>query len=248
MRRRSLLLLLAPLFIGCPVDGFTGPSGTCGGAQVIVIGATASNTLGENECSGPGDVDGHLYTVVLTEQTNLLLTMTPSGFEGAMGVWDVNNKVVFEVNGSGAKSAKVFLPAGQYTLVAGRKFRAGGSYTLMAARTVNNSCVPGVFVWTVPGATITGQVNNGDCDGVPGVKWDGYEMWLDAGQRITATASVNQPANLWIYQLANGLSGVFVPKDSSRTLTFTAPARNTYSVRVFRDPNIAPIDFTLAIR
>jgi hypothetical protein len=210
-------------------------------ARHLSVGATVSSKLGNNECGGPGDIDGHLYAVTLTQQTNFLVTMTPSGFKGALGVWAADGRRVFATNGSAVQSAKVFLPAGQYTIAAGRQGLDGGNYTLTTAPTSldgSTSPIP-VYTWTLRGAVLAGTV-------AP-PKWDGYELAMRAGESITVTATMDQGGT--INAAPNPGTGVekTVPKGGSATITFTAPAAGNCIVRVFGQSPGQPSKYTVSI-
>ena len=248
MRRVSLLLLL-PVLVSCDkLAALTGPSGSCQGPQAYTVGATVTSKLGNNECGGPGDIDGHLYAVTLTQQTNFLVTMTPSGFKGALGIWTADGRRVFETNGSGVQSAKVFLPAGQYTIAAGRNALDGGSYTLTSAPTSVDGTPTPPYVWTVRGAVIVGTVTSSDGAGNLGSRFDGYDLVMQAGESITVTATIAQGGT--INAGPNQETGVekVVPKGGSATITYTAAsASNCCIVRVFGQPPGLPNNYTVSI-
>ncbi len=245
MRRVSLVLLLVPFLAGCPTDAVTGPSGTCGGPQPYTVGATATGKLGENECSGPGGIVGHLFALALTGQTNFAVSMVPSGFEGVVGLWTASNQLVFEASGSGAIGAPVFLPAGQYTLVVGRSKQGAGSYTLSTRTTALTDC--GTDAWTIPGASISGTLTESDCAGAPGVRQDIYFIRLAAGQTINATATMDQPGQLAVFTGTTVLANKQVAKGGSASLSYTATSSGVYSVRAMRDQTTQSQSYTISI-
>ncbi len=256
MKTRSpIVLLLLAALAGCSaVAALTGPSGSCQGPKPYTVGSTASDKLGANECSGPGDMDGHLYTLALTEQSDFAVTMTPTGFEGAVGIWTAAGQVVFQTNGSGSFGAKAFLPTGQYTLVAGRHKIGGGSYSLGTAPTTVAGCAdsgPGRGAWTIPGVVIAGAVTSIDCAGNGTAKQDIYSIWLAAGQSITVVASMSQIGNVNVNP-APGTTGPDVSKSilkgGSASLTYTATNRGAYNVHVLSDLGFNPSPtYTLSI-
>jgi hypothetical protein len=218
------------------VDKLTGPSGECQGAVAYAPGATVTSKLGDSECNGPGEFDGHLYTLTLAEQTNLLVTVTPSGFSGAMGLWAADGKTIFQAVSAAKEAvrAKVFLPPGTYTLVAARRYSGGGTYTLTTQATTVDGCGP-PFIWTVRGAVITGAVTSADCPGNAGIRWDGWEIKLAAGESITVSATVDQPAFVGVRPEGADGSGVSLNAGATGAYTFTAPSAANYIVWVVSD-------------
>lgn len=233
--RRTLVVILLPILAGCgkiaAVAGISGPSGSCQGPQTYVNGSTVNAVLGANECKGPGDIDGHLYAITLTAQTSFLVTMNPSGFKPALGVWTASGRRLFETNNSGVNSAKLFLAPGDYTIVAGRQENGGGSYTLTTSPTSNQDCGP-PFQWTWRGAVITGQVTASDCAGNQGSRFDPYGIPLKAGESVTATVTMDQIGNLNVGPETSAGLEKQIAKGGSGSLTYTATADGNYLVRV----------------
>jgi hypothetical protein len=234
--RRTIVVALLPILAGCgkiaAVAGIAGPSGSCQGSKPYVNGSTVNGTLGENECKGPGDIDGHLYAITLTAQTNFLVAMNPSGFKGALGVWTASGRKLFETNDSGVNSAKVFLGPGDYTIVAGRQNSGGGSYTLTTSPTSSQDCSPPPFQWTWRGAVISGQVTTSDCAGNQGSRFDIYEILLKAGESVTVTATMDQIGGLNVGPHASAGLEKQIAKGGSGSLTYTATADWDCVVRV----------------
>jgi hypothetical protein len=208
-----------------------------------------SSTLGENECKGPGELDGHLYAVTLTQETDFELTMTPSGFDGAMGIYTASGAVVAVNAGSGTLHDKYFLPAGQYTIVAARRDHGGGSYTLTTPSTTQTGCVSNGM--TLLGATIAGSVASTDCVGLGGSFWDLYSFRLNAGQSMSASVTVDQAAIVALFaetQNNTQLQQQAVAKGATLTINYTATQGGTYRVHVgYGGVGPVPINYTLKL-
>jgi len=247
MRRVSLLMLLPALASCDKIAALAGPSGSCQGPQSYAVGATVASKLGNNECGGPGDISGHLYAVTLTQQSNFLVSMTPSGFKGALGIWTSDKRSIFETNGSGAQSAKVFLPAGLYTIAVGRQGLDGGNYTLTTAPTSVDGTPSPPYVWTVRGAVIVGTVTSSDGAGNVGAKWDGYELVLQAGESVTVTATMDQAGTFSFAPNPGTEVSKVVPRGGSGTITYTAPTSGNYILRVFGQSPALPNNYTVSI-
>ena len=245
--RGCVLLLLLPLASCSKLSGLLGPSGACAGPQTYTIGSTASGTLGQNECKGPGDLSGHIYVFALTGQNNFSVTMTPSGFEGAFGLYGSSNAVVPEQKHSGTIIARAFLPLGQYTLVVGRSKGNSGSYTLTTQSASVDGCQTDITNWITPGSIVTGVVTDADCSGAGTSRQDIYEIVLAASQTLNVSVTMDQDGSFALFTGSSVVLARNVTKGGTSSFTYTAPGAASYRVHVQKDQAL-PVNYTMSIR
>ena len=271
MRTAAVLVLLA-LSPGCstssPTSTTTAPSGgssPSGGNTVTCSTKTYSPSLGatgsfgpddSKDCRGPADVPGDQYTMTLTGQTDIDLTLTPSGLSAVLAVYTENNTRLFRLAGAGVVHQKLFLPAGGYKIAIGRTNSVAGTYTLTSPPATLDSC-PAQLSWglTLVGATITGTVTDSDCGG-GSVRTDVYVVPLAAGQTLNLPFTADKFT--YVEASADGpdsklLLSNYIPKSTPTTQSFTAPAAGSYRVAVaYPGPGSGgsslPINYTFSLK
>ncbi len=259
MRPALIPLLLLSVLMAC--DDPASPSGTCLGPQLFSADTTVSGVAFTDDCTAPSGTFGDVYQFTVAAQTNILLTMTPSGFAGQLALFKgtleggVTPRKVFVEYGRGAFSAKAFLPAGTYFVVAGSDEAAGGDYTLTSGPTTTTPCTDTTINWyTIRGADITGLVTIADCAGAPGAYQDLFGLVMDAGEQVAVSAEMNR-AGFVLWRRDGSASAPNIAQFSSlvpnatASGTFTAPDQAKFNVHV--NANVvagAPLAYTLHIR
>jgi len=259
MRPALAPLLLASVLLAC--EDPAAPSGTCLGPQVFAADTTISGVAFTDDCTAPNGTVGDVYQFTVAAQTNILLTMTPSGYTGQLalfkGTFDggAAPRMVFVEYGRGAFGAKAFLPAGTYFVIAGSDEASGGDYTLSSGPTTTTPCTEQTTAWyTIPGADITGLLTTADCAGAPGAFQDLFRLRMDAGEQIAVSVEMNKMGFiLWrrdgSASAANLAQFGTVQPNVTAGATFTAPDRGAFNVHVNSD-NLAggTLAYTLHIR
>lgn len=244
-RFRCVLLVLLLSIVACE-DAPTA-AGTCLGPQPFGPDTTVSGVAFTDDCAAPNGLLGDVYQFTVAVQTNIMITMTPAGFSGGLGLFvgpyveGATPRLIFVEYGRGAFGAKAFLPAGSYYVVAGSDEAAGGDYTLSAAPTTTTPCTDPTTAWyTLPGADITGLLTTADCAGAPGAFQDLFRLQMEAGEQIAVSVEMNKMgAVLWRRDgsaSAANLSQFFTLQPNvTAGATFTAPERGAFNVHVISD-------------
>jgi hypothetical protein len=236
-------------------------SGTCLGPQPFGADTTVTGIAFTDDCAAPDGLLGDVYEFTVATQTNILITMTPSGFAGGLGLFagpyveGGTPRMIFTEFGRGAFGAKAFLPAGTYYLVAGSDEAAGGAYTLTSAPTTTTPCTETTTAWyTIPGADISGLLTDADCVGAPGVRQDLFRLEMASGEQIAVSIEMSKMGGvMWrrdgSASAANLAQFNTVQPNVTAGATFTAPARAAFNVHVASD-NLAggTLSYTLHIR
>jgi len=218
--------------------------GTCAGIVAYTLGSATVDTLGRNECDRPGDIDGHLYGITLAGQQGFWLTMTPTGFNGVLALYDTTSTLIWSESDVGVNRFKVYLPAGVYLAVAGRQAGAGGEYVLSSPATTQVDCVDGIV--TV-GTIVSDSVEATDCPAtLAGWTMDSYLIRLRAGQSLTWAWTTDAQGRVDI-----SLDGPNTPiegrgflADFEQTFSYTAPTTGVY--RIALSSNLLPMAYTLS--
>lgn len=262
MRLRALAgpLVAVVLFTSCG-GSLTAPRGNCLPPTPIAATGTVNGIAYSDDCDGPDGSLGDIYSLTLTAQTQVLITLTPSGFEGQVMMLSGNfgdiagTKLIFDVVGNGTICAKAFLPPGNYFILAGSAENVGGDYTLTLAPTTSTPCSNVFFNYTVRGADIPGVVVIEDCPaGAPNSRQEAYGLWLAAGEAIQVSIDMNKPGDLLWRRSGNptapDLAGAPVFANTTLTTTFTAPdANDPFGIHVIAYPALTGnATFTLRIR
>lgn len=258
---RGPLLAVTILALLTSCEALAGLTGTCQGPQLFGPQSEATNVAFEDDCEGPDAVYGDVYVITLTEQTNFLVLMGADGFRGQMVMYEgdysalpATPRLIFDVVGEGDIGAKVYLPAGTYTIWAGSGERAGGTYTLTTTPTSSSPCSNLHFNYTVPGADISGQVLANDCPGgVAIVRQDAYGMWMQAGESVDVSLTMDKLGDmLWRRSgdpSALDVDSFSVPGDAVVEGTFTAPSAGLFSIHLLSYPNnLGAATYTLSVR
>ena len=257
-RRRAAVLLLLAAAVAC--DNPASPTGTCLGPQVFKADTTVTGVAFADDCSAPNGFFGDVYQFTVAAQTNVLLSMTSNGFDGALalfsGTFTVGSapRLIGKEFGRGAFSFKAFLPAGNYFIVAGSDEAAGGEYTLTSAPTTTTPCSELIPWFTMRGADITGLLTTADCQGAPGAFQDIFSLEMDAGEQIAVSVEMNKVGFvLWRRDGSASAAnitqfGALFPNVTAQA-TFTAPDLARFNVHVNSD-NLAggTLAYTLHIR
>lgn len=258
MRPSLATLLLLSVLMAC--DDPASPTGTCLGPQVFKADTTVSGVAFTDDCSAPNGFFGDVYQFTVAAQTNVLLTMTSSGFDGALGLFTgtftggTAPRLIGKEFGRGAFSFKAFLPAGTYFVVAGSDEAAGGDYTLTSAPTTTTPCAELIPWFTTRGADITGLLTTADCVGAPGAYQDIFSLEMDAGEQLAVSVEMNKVGFvLWrrdgSASAANLTQFAALFANVTAQGTFTAPDQARFNVNVNSD-NLAggTLAYTLHIR
>lgn len=243
------IVVLAAVITGC--GSSTEPSGACAAATALTIGASATGKSGSDECSLPDGSAGKFYTLSLSATTGFLLTMTPSGFTGSIGLYSGSPTnpgkatVIFTEGGTGTVGGRAFLPAGQYFIGAGRVGQAGGGFTISTSVSENTDCVFGS--WTVLGTPLTGSLTATDCAGALGSSQDIYQVRMTAGQSVVITAAVSKPGGvIWGTSSASIIERpLSSPTGGSTTITYKATVDGVYLLHFLTNsPTTATATYT----
>ena len=232
-------------------------SSSCG-ATVYTLGSTATGTMGVHDCKGPNGFSGQLYSLTASAQTNIKVTVVPTGFAPTVSVFTGTNKIVGESSYNG--TLRAFLPAGSYQLFVYSLTGQGGAYTLNTpATTLGGGCLTSDgsltdsdIGYTIKGAAITGQIVATDC-GAVNAKMHWYRIRLAGTDTLNTTVTVDKPAGLY---LVNTTGAVVATKELSApgtwTNTYAATADGTYTLRIESRAagsiSNLPLNYTVALK
>lgn len=259
--KRSRCLLTALLLTVVSCDDAPTASGSCLGPQPLTLDASIVGVAFTDDCVAPNGLLGDIYEFTVAAQTNIMITMTPTGFAGGLGLFvgpyveGATPRMIFKEFGRGTFGAKAFLPAGNYYIVAGSDEAAGGEYTLATAPTTTTPCTETTMAWyTMRGADITGLLTTADCQGAPGAFQDIFSLEMDAGEQLAVSAELNKAGFvLWrrdgSASAANLNQFAALQPNITASGTFTAPDKAVFNVHVNSD-NLAggTLAYTLHIR
>jgi hypothetical protein len=167
----------------------TAPVDPCTAATPFTLRTTANGTLAAGDCRLS---TGELVDFYQTSSSATLVEeflLTSSAIDAFLVLSDAAGRpVAFDDDGAGGNnsSIRVIAPPGQYVLGAS-SFGPGqtGAYQLSSrALPPRTSCVE---AWVVPGLTLSRGLAAGDCTLSDGSYYDGYLVYLRAGQQITLT-------------------------------------------------------------
>lgn len=247
--RLLAVLLLAPALSACPLaDSLTGSGGSCTGPESYAAGTTLTGATGSNMCKGPDGSRGRLYTMVLTQQTNLAITVTPSGFPAHLGLYTAANDIVNQTN-DGKMFA--FLPAGSYQVFVGSLSNADGSFTLSSAPTSLSNCNTTIGGFTTRGAVISGVLDTSDC-GNTLAKGEGYAVYVKEGTSLAVTFTSDRVAGFFaVNQAGSTLASKEQPAAGSWSTNITATTAGYYGFRLesrtTSTGNNLPVNYTISI-
>lgn len=241
----AMMLLLAVLGSGsCAGGGGLGGSGSSwrnnptGTAQPLTAGATVTADVSSKAAPGPQGGAGQLYTLVLTQQTNLRFNLSASGFPPFLGLYEASGRPICERNASDFWF-KAFLPAGTYQVFVSSMSDASGTFTLTSEPTQPGPCsdpsgtnTPITQLHTVKGAALAGTVTAADCGG-PLARNHAYEIRLNAGDTVTVTFTTDKMAGFMLWALpGTQVAGKEMGGAGSGSFTYTAPSTNYYTFYV----------------
>lgn len=246
MRPALAPILLLALLAAC--EDPASPSGTCLGPQLFAADTTVSGVAFTDDCTAPNGTFGDVYQFTVAAQSNILFTMTPSGYAGQLALFTgtfeggfATPRMIFVEYGRGLITVKAFLPAGTYYVVAGSDEAAGGDYTLASAPTTTTPCTAENTNWyTVPGADITGLLTTTDCAGAPGAFQDLFRILMGAGEQIGVTVEMNKMGAVLFRRdgsasAANIDMFATVQPNVTAGKIFTAPDKDAFNVHVISD-------------
>ncbi len=258
VQSRLTMLLAVSLLGGCSVvDKITGNSSdTCKGASAYTAGATMAGTLGAGNCKGPTGTAGQLYSMTLSQQANLQLTVTTTAFTPFVGLYTSAGKIVAE-NLTGSP-LKAFLPAGSYQVLVTRTSDKDGAFTLTSPTSALGGCASSIgsiseseIGVTIRGASFGGTVTATDC-GAANAKMHWYRVQLATGDTISTALTVDRVAGLY---LVNSTGTTIASKEmtgaGSWSHTYVATADGYFSVhiesRAVNGVNSLPLNYTVAV-
>lgn len=252
----AALVILA----ACGGAGGTGSSGETpnGSAQAYTAGSSVTESLASNTAQGPNGGVGRLFTLTLTQQTNLQFTLTANGFPPFLGLYtSVGQAIVERANTN--TSFKAFLPAGSYQVFVDSMNNASGTFTLNSALAQPGPCLvaggdqsPLDNLHTVKGAALAGTITSGDC-GNSLAKTHVYELPLAAGAQITVAFTVDKMSGIAIRSSTGTvLASREMAGAGSGTLTATASAAGYHGVhlesRTANGLSSLPVTYTVTIQ
>ncbi len=255
-----LSFVVGVLFVaGCGADTTAAaPPGTCAGAQTLSVGAGATGAIGTDDCKGPTGDFGDLYQFTLSSQTNIELSVAPSGFDAGIILYSgsaldaANGKLVFDLSGSGTIGRNAYLPAGSYFLVVRSNDNKTGSYKVASQLANADGC--GTYLnWTLPGANFSGFITATDCAGNGVAKQDIFEFGMKAGQSVTVTATYTRNGDVLLRTGTAGSADLVrktLAAGGSTSFSFTAPTTDNYRVHFIGEPSLVggTIGYTASLR
>lgn len=251
--RAFAVVLFVSVLSSCELPVATG---TCQGPQPFSIGSPVENVAFEDDCAGLHGLSGDVYAFTLAEHTGFLLEMDPTGFRAAFEVYQgafggaATPVRIAEGEGSGVIGARLFLPPGEYFVLAGPAEREGGNYQLSATAADLADCEYPAFA--VRGSNIEGSVTLADCSAAPPRRQDIYEVLLPAGVALKAVARGN-PQGFLLLRTGSAssadLAATGLDPNIADSLTYTTPTAGWYRVHVGSDPGtLGPMSYTLRVR
>jgi hypothetical protein len=236
---RALPALALAALVGCSGGSSSGGETPTGSAQPYTPNATVTGNLATNPARGPNGGVGQLYTLTLTQQTNLQFTLTASGFPPFLGLYTGSGQAIVE-RANTDTSFKAFLPAGTFQVFVDSMNDASGTFTLTSAPTQTGGCLvaggtqsPLDNYHTVKGATLAGTITTNNC-GDSLAKIHNYELPLTAGAQITLAFTVDKMSGVAIRSSSGGtpLASREMPGAGSSTLSATVPTSGYYTVSI----------------
>jgi hypothetical protein len=260
----KFVLRLAPLAIlmlaACAkIDSIFGNSSSSScSATVYTLGSTATGTMGVHDCRGPNGFSGQLYSFSATAQTNIRVTVVPTGFAPTVSVFTGTNKIVGESSYNG--TLRVFLPADSYQIFVYSLDGRGGAYTLNTpATTLGGGCLTSDgsltesdMGFTLKGAAITGQIIATDC-GAVNAKMHWYRIRLAGTDTLNTTVTVDKPAGLYLVSTTGAVvANKELAAPGTWTSTYAATADGTYTLRIESRASGSvsnlPLNYTVALK
>lgn len=211
------------------------PTGT---AQPMTPGATIAADVSTKPAAGPQGGAGQLYTLTLSQQTNLRFELTANGFPPFLGLYEASGRPICERNASDFWF-KAFLPAGTYQVFVSSMSNASGPFTLTSTLAQPSPCsdssgtvTPLTTLHTVKGASLAGTITSADCGG-GGVRTHIYEIRLNAGETIGVSLTTDKLSgfNIWGPPHVQ-LTGKEMAGAGSGSFTFTAPTTTYYTLNI----------------
>lgn len=257
-----LAALMLAAFLACSGSGGSGSKNETptGSAQPYTAGSAVTESLSTNTARGPNGQVGRLYTLTLTQQTNLLFTLTANGFPPFLGLYTATGQAIVE-RANTDTSFKAFLPAGTFQVFVDSMNDATGTFTLTSAPTQPNSCMyPGSTYsplsnyHTVKGATLVGTVTTSDC-GDSLARTHIYELPLTAGTQLNVSFTVDKFCGLAIR--GGPTNTVLASREmagaGTGTLTATIPSSAYWIVSIESRTNGSgvsslPVAYTISIQ
>jgi len=234
-----------------------GANSGCDGPTSYQAGSTASGTMGVHNCSGAHGGSGQVYTMALSQQSNMQLTVTTTAFTPFLGVYTAAGKVVAEdLTGT---PLKVFLPAGTYQVFVGKAAGSDGAFTLTSPAAALGGCASPAGTrsdadlgFTTRGAAFSGTVTDRDC-GALNAKTQVYVVRLATGDTLNASVTVDRMAGLYLVN-STGVTVAHkeLPGPDTWAAAYVATADGDYTVHLESRSDSAssnlPLGYTLVLR
>jgi len=256
--RRVLALLPLVFAGGCSlVDKITGSSSsTCNGGTAYTALTSVTGATGEHNCKGPDGTDGQKYTLTLTQQTNMLLSVNNATFTPFLGIYTSKGGAIAQSTPDAR--FKLFLPAGDYQVYVERMAGKDGSFTLASTATSLGGCSSttgsvasadeGVMT---RGASFSGTLTSSDC-GAVNAKVHLYEVRLATGDTLKTSVTVDQMAGVYLVNTTGApITSKELPGPGTWTNTYVATADGFHIVRVesraANGSSNLPLKYTISI-
>ena len=254
MRFRSFVPMLVPLSFaaaGCgAVDALTG-NDPCKGPAPLVPGSSVSGVTsqGDNNCVSPDGTRQQLFTMTLSQPTNVDFQLTANGFPPHLGIYATGKQEIMLTNQPPRMMA--FLPAGTFTVVVGSTSGRDGTYVLATSPAADHKGCVVREAGTMVGAVLTGSVTADDCIDVP--RHDAYFLLMPTAGTLTISGTVGARAGILLVGL--GTTGVIASREMSApgafTLTVPSLAAGHYGIRIeartVNNVTTLPIPYSLTI-
>jgi hypothetical protein len=199
-----------------------------------------------------------LYSLTASAQTNIRVTVVPTGFAPTVSVFTGTNKIVGESSYNG--TLRTFLPAGSYQIFVYSITGQGGAYTLTSPTTAlgggcltsDGSLTDSDIGYTLKGAAISGQITATDC-GALNAKMHWYRVRLTGTDTLNTTVTVDKPAGVY---LVNTTGAVIATKELTApgtwTNTYISTTDGAYTVRIESRASGSvsnlPLNYTVALK
>lgn len=247
---RGLAPLITLVLATC--GGSTGPEFQCGTTSLPVPGSV-TGSLDNGKCVDPLGGSGQVYDLSLPQQTNLMVSITASGFQPYVGVFTSSKRLVAETAATGR--LKVFLPAGSFLVSAASANGPTGTYTLTTTPTELTGCTnPGTGIpsdadvgFTMKGATITGSLTEADCGGGNFPRFEVYAVHLVSGATLNVSVTVDRGVGILLLSPTGILASQAMDGAGTWTTSVTAISEGYFGVRLESNVGGLPVGYTIVL-
>jgi len=180
---------------GCPSLASTLPAG-CTKSTTIAVSDTVRTSFGTNTCTQGNGTWADFYNLVLTSQSNLVVSVASPGLATYLVVYDQNRTPIAASNlvsaPDTAATVRVMLATATYQIAVIDTLGKPGPYRLSISP---DAAPPGCgLIWITPRITTTQTLTNSDCTAGSGGTlhyYHHYEMAMLFAQSATFTAQSN---------------------------------------------------------